>query len=468
MPLQGGGIDGMANPLATINPNDIASMTILKDASATAIYGSRASNGVIIIETKKGKAGAPISIDYSGKVSLYQNTKTVDLLSAEEFTQEVNEYALITAPNNPASITNLLDTFKTDWQDEIYQNALGTDHSIGVSGTAGLLPYRASAGYFFQEGTLKTGSVKRYTLNGAISPKFFDDHLSVNINAKGTFAQNQFAPQGAIGAAVQMDPTKPVENDTTYWYWGINTTSGAYNANGTRNPVAQLEYTDDHSDVTRFIGNAQFDYKFHFLPELRANLNLGYDKSASEGERIESEYAPWRIDFAGRQGNGSYREYTQDRSNKLLDFYLQYNKELPGIQSRIEAMGGHSYQYFYNESYSFERTITDGENGYQDTLVDPRTRKGELTLISFFGRINYQLMDKYLLTLTFRNDQSSRFSEETRSGYFPSVAVAWDMKKENWLQGTSVLSQLKLRGGWGITGQQDIGENLLPYQPNYL
>lgn len=465
VPLDNDGVSGLANPLSTINPNDIESMTVLKDASATAIYGSRASNGVIIITTKKGKLGSGLKVNYSGNFSVYNVGKTVDVLGADEFSSAVNNYADEFYSTNPTEVTSLLGTANTDWQKEIFETSYGTDHNIGVSGSYKFLPYRFSVGYFKQDGILKTGSMDRTSLNLALNPSFLDDHLNVNVNAKYSLINNQFANEGAIGAAVQMDPTKPVfADDGSYWYWGHE--GGVPTGNGTSNPVAQLMLTDDQSDVNRFTGNIQLDYKFHFLPELKANLNLGYDGSNSDGTRTVAENASWEYNPA--RGNGVYREYTQEKDNKLLDFYLQYSKDLDNIDSYFDVMGGYSYQNFYRDDYSVERALTDGtNNGYPDTVSFPNYNPTEYVLLSFFGRINYHFKDKYLLTATIRNDHSSRFSKDNRSGLFPSFAFAWNMKKESFLSDVNTLTQLKLRAGYGITGQQSITGGDYPYQANY-
>ncbi len=459
VPVDNTGISGLANPLSTINPNDIESMTVLKDASATAIYGSRASNGVIIITTKKGKAGSPFKVEYQGNVSYYTLPKTLDVLDGNEFRTEVREYASKQYATDTSKVTSLLGAANTDWQKEIYENAFGTEHNIGLSGAYKTLPYRLSLGYFGQNGNLKTGNVKRGSANLALNPTFFDDYLKVNLNAKGSLNHTRFADEGAIGSAIQMDPSKPVyENDSTYWSW----TKGGQ---GTRNPVAVLEYTDDQSDVKRFIGNIQLDYKFHFLPELKANLNLGYDGSSSEGTRFVDSLAPWTYD--ANRGSGRYKEYTQEKTNKLLDFYLQYNKELESYESQFDFMGGYSYQNFYRNDWSYETFLTNGSDSSKDTLSTPKNWPSEYVLLSFFGRMNYQFKNRYLLTVTVRNDQSSRFSKENRSGVFPSVAFAWNLKKESFLESNDLFSQLKLRAGWGVTGQQAITSSDYPYQANY-
>jgi iron complex outermembrane receptor protein len=476
LPLSTDGISGLANPLASINPNDIETMTVLKDASAAAIYGSRASNGVIIITTKKGKAGSAFKVEYTGSFSTYTIPKTIDVLSSQEFQDAVNNYAETTSPKNPDAITKYLGytnsnnpdapiMANTDWQKEIFETAYGTDHNIGFSGAYKNLPYRVSLGYFNQDGILKTGSMDRSSINVTLNPTFFDDYLKVNVNAKYASINNQFANTGAIGAAIQMDPTKPVYNENgDYWYWGLE--QGKLTSTGTNNPVALLELTDDQSTVDRMTGNIQFDYKFHFFPDLKANLNLGYDGSNSDGTKIESAKAPWQY---SSRGSGMFRSYSQEKENKLLDLYLQYNKDLKNIDSYVDAMGGYSYQSFYKSDYLFIRSVENNPTtGIPDTLNPENYTPTEYVLLSFFGRMNYHFKDRYLVTVTLRNDQSSRFSKETRSGLFPSFAFAWNLKKEDWMSGVAGLSQLKLRAGYGVTGQQSITDNDYPYQANYL
>jgi len=459
VPVDNSSISGLANPLSAINPSDIESMTILKDASAAAIYGSRASNGVIIITTKKGRKDAPLKIEYQGNVSYYTIPKTVDVLSADEFKQAVTDYANKVYPTDPGKVTGLLSNSNTDWQKQIFNNAIGTEHNISLTGSYKILPYRLSLGYFGQDGILKTGTMKRTSANLALNPSFFDDHLKVNVNAKYSMNHSKFADEGAIGAAIQMDPTRPVYINDTLSYWSKS-------GSGTSNPVALLEYRDDEADVNRFIGNAQFDYKFHFLPDLKANLNLGYDGSNSDGKRIVSADAPWT--YVSDSVSGRNRKYTQEKTNKLLDFYLQYSKELESIDSYFDLMGGYSYQDFYKTDWSIETYLTGGSAGV-DTTIPADDRPTEYILESFFGRMNYHFKDRYLLTLTIRNDQSSRFSPGTRSGIFPSAAFAWNLKKESFMESNTLLSQLKLRIGWGVTGQQSIlDDNDYPYQANYL
>ncbi len=477
VPIDNEGVSGMRNPLNTINPNDIETFTVLKDASATAIYGSRASNGVIIITTKKGKAGEgkrPVQLNYNGVFSLYEPTRTIDVLSADQFSGLVKERF--------PSQAHRLGTETTDWQDEIYQTAFGQDHYLNAIGSiARTVPFRISYGYTNQDGILKTDNMSRHTISGAFNPTFFDDHLKVDLNIKTMFIKNKFADRGAIGAAVQYDPTKPVKSDSVYtvtytdsegnqqtlntdyggyWAW-LQRENGSFQPveQGSSNPVALLNMRDDQSDVNRIIGNIQLDYKFHFLPELRANLNLGLDNSNSDGFVHVPDYAPWEFDPVN--GGGLQTDYTQKKKNEVLDFYMQYVKDVESISSTFDVMAGYSWQHFWRENTNYSTNIN--RTFVNDSSID----KTESYLVSFFGRFNYTFMDKYLLTFTVRNDGTSRFSEDTRWGLFPSVALAWKIIDEPWMTGANVLSQLKLRAGWGVTGQQNIGVGDYPYLPRY-
>ncbi len=445
------GISGSQNPLNTINPNDIESFTILKDASATAIYGSRASNGVIIITTKKGKTG-PVQLSYSGDFNIAQSAKRLEPLTADEFRTLVNEIGT-------AQQIALLGDANTDWQDAIYQTATGTDHNLSAAGSIGdMLPYRVSLGFTNQAGILKTSNMDRYSGALSLSPKLLDEHLSINLNAKASMVKNRFADVGTIGNALIFDPTQPVMtgNDAFGGYFEWLNSAGEPSVLAPRNPLARLEQREDLSTVNRFIGNAQFDYKFHFLPELRANLNVGMDRATGEG--TVSVPLDAASEFYNGEG-GMDNSYAETKTNRLLDFYLNYGKTVNSIKSKFDVTAGYSYQGFHVENEFLTRDIS----GSRSDTVD---YEGEYVLISFFGRLNYTLNDRYLLTVTLRNDGSSRFSEDNRWGLFPSVALAWNVARENFLADSKVLTDLKLRVGYGVTGQQDIG-GFYPYLPRY-
>ncbi len=472
VPLNSDGISGSRDPLSQINPNDIESVNVLKDASATAIYGSRASNGVIIITTKKGRKGQPFQLTYDGKFSFYSPTKTVDILSADQFRKEIETRF----PNR----VGMLGNTKTDWQDQVFTGAVGTDQFIGGHGSTKHMPYRFSAGYTSQNGIIKTDKYQRTTADVSLVPSLLDDHLTINVNAKFGYNHNNFANQGAIGAANQFDPTKPVYSDSVYYVPipGTNlydtTNYGGYYAwvqpNGapvelaTANPVSLLEQRKDVSDVYSFIGNAKIDYKLHPLPELKFTLNLGLDYSKSNGSVYVDPYAAWKYDV--KNGGGENTTYDQKRKNQLLDFYATYDKELKSIKSHLVGMVGYSWQHFYRENNNYSTNVPTKPT---DTLLvyNQDNFATEYYLVSFFGRLNYTFNNRYLLTFTLRDDGTSRFSPDTRWGLFPSLALAWRLDQENWLKNSNTVSQLKLRLGWGITGQQAINQGDYPYLPIY-
>lgn len=459
VPVDNDGVSGMRNPMSTINPNDIESFTILKDASATAIYGSRASNGVIIITTKTGAKGA-LKFNYDGNFSVGTKTNQIDVLNADEYKSLI--YSRYGESSGAAA---LLGNSRTNWQDQIFQTAIGHDHNFSMMGAAKNTPFRLSLGYSNQTGLLKTSTMERFT--GAINatPTFFDDHLKVGLNLKGMFIKNRFAPTGAIGNAILFDPTKPVYDNSSpyggYTTWMDGDKPASFSP---VNPVAQLMQRHDESEVWRSIGSAKFDYKFHFLPDLNATLNIGYDFSSTDG----SVYIPVNAAFAYRKASdetdqsGEDRIYTQDKKNKLLDFYLNYNKALPSLHSKLDVMAGYSWQHFWREDY-VNATSVNGSYIITPEQVLPT----ENYLVSFFGRMNYSFRDKYLLTFTVRQDGTSRFSEDNRWGMFPSLAAAWRINQESFLANSLVVSNLRLRVGYGITGQQYITNDNYPYLARY-
>lgn len=457
VPLDGEGVAGMRNPLNTINPEDIKSFSILKDASATAIYGSRASNGVILIETKKGRKGQDLEVEYSAKASLQTIRKQVDVFGGEEFKSIINERFSDKAQN-------LLGNANTDWQDEIYENAFHQDHNLSLTGSYKDIPFRAAVSYADKGGILKTSNLNRLTGSLSLNPSFLDDKLKVNMNIKGMQIENTFANRGAIGSSVAYDPTHPVMNNSDYrGYHAWLDQDGNPIPIAPANPVALLELTDDQSKVYRSVGNLKLDYELPFLSDMRTVLNLGYDYSdVSEGNYHVPFNAPWsyRSDSLG----GIDREYDQTKENELLDFYLKYNKDLPSISSKIDFTGGYSWEHHYQKGYTYETNdITE-----DTTLVFNDTDyETEYYLVSFFGRLNYTFKERYLLTLTIRNDGTSRFSEDNRWGLFPSAAFAWKIHQEAFLENVDALSNLKLRLGYGLTGQQNINQGNYPYLPQY-
>lgn len=455
VPVGNEGVGGDRNPLNIINPNDIETFTVLKDASATAIYGSRASNGVIIITTKKGSLKRKIGVDYTNNFSFSSPANRIDVLDANEFRALINDRF---ADGHPARA--LLGTANTDWQDQIYRTAFGMDHNLAVAGGIGSLPYRVSLGLTDRDGILKTDNFNRLTGAVNLSPTFMDNRLQVNANLKAMRTKNFFANRGAIGAAVFFDPTKPVL-DANSPYGGYFThlqNDGTPNPLSAVNPVAQLNMQEDISTVNRYVGNVQVDYRFHFLPELRANLNVGYDKSSSEGSVNTPVNYPggYRRDDDGNDDGGSSRTYTQERKNELVEFYLNYVK--PIGSTKLDVMGGYSWQHFYFEDSS--RTVSARNTRVLDPgFFNPR----EYYLLSLFGRLNYTINDRYLFTFTLRRDGTSRFSPDNRWGMFPSAAFGWKIidGRAGWM------NKLKLRLSYGETGQQDIGADYYPYLARY-
>lgn len=485
IPVSNDAAPGTSNALGTINPNDIETFTVLKDASATAIYGSRASNGVIIITTKKGTQDK-IKVSYNSTYTYKDPYKRIEVMGADEFRQAVTQqYAEGTALGDAArNLINMYPEQSTDWQDAIYQGGMSTDQNIAVAGKVAFLPFRVSFGYNKERGTLKTSDYERYTLSLNLSPKFFDNHLSVDVNVKGTINNNRFADSGAVGAAAFYDPTKPIYgidiadpayaskiyNFNGYWNWS----NGENNPNtlSAVNPLSLLYDVNNSGKTKRSLGNIQLDYKFHGLEDLHANLNLGYDWAESNGGNYVNPGSFQAAKDTDFKNIGQGNNWNNLRRNLLLDFYLNYVKDLKSIQSNINVMAGYSWQHFYYKDYSVYKsnpvenmgekegwTYSDAEGRYIKNNCYPSP--WENYLVSFFGRLNYGLMDKYLLTVTLRNDGSSRFSKSNRWGLFPSAALAWSIINEPFMEkATDVLSNLKLRVGYGVTGQQEIGDYL--------
>ncbi len=454
MPIDNRTIDGMSNVLTSINPNDIESVTVLKDASSTAIYGSRASNGVILITTKEGKANQDLRVQLDSKVMVNEIVDYVDVLSADKFRTLVNDRATTHSSVNP----NLMGNASTNWQKEILQNTVSHDHNLSASGVLATIPIRASVGYTDQYGILRTSSMERKTGTFKLTPSFLDNHLKLNAGIKYMTIDNRFADKGAIGNALRFDPTKPVFNNTGIYggYTTWLTSDGSRNVNGTRNPVAQLQQKRDEAKVDRYILDAQVNYKLHFFPDITATVKVGLDKSDSEGAVITDSEASW----VRTASSGVARDYTQERENKLLDVYLNYQKNLPGINSRVDAMAGYEWQHFwsYGSAYEVDRFDTVIENSKDET---------ENYLVSFFGRANYAYKDKYLITATLRNDGSSRFHKDNRWGLYPSTALGWRIIEEPFMEQVSAVSNLKLRLGYGITGQQELNSGDYPYMGIY-
>lgn len=485
---------GNSNPLSLVNPNDIESFSILKDASATAIYGSRASNGVIIITTKKGVSGKP-EFSFSSSISIGNARDRVNMMSGPEFAEFVrtNFPADPSALNYPQnSLTNLLGVddpntnefdnlstpeiegrilYNTNWQDAIYRNSILADNSF--SARANLfkkIPFRASVGYTDNEGLVKTNDFERVTTSLKLTPTLLDNHLKIDINVKGQMSKKNAIDEGTMfGAAVNMDPTKPIYADSpnnmfSGYYQGVKFDSGlnAYTLDGPTNPLAILEQRKRPEKINKLLGNIEFDYKLHFLPELRAVLNLGLEASRS---KIQEFYYGNAIQSYRPQGGGvfnpgeSYGE-RQHITNKTLDSYLVYTKESKGFLSRFDIQGGYSYQNFKNDGYKSEYDYDVNTGLRIPKVISPNNPNNRyynvLNLQSFFGRTNIDLASKYLFTFSYRADGSSLFIKDKRWGYFPAAAFAWKISEEEFAKESTVVSNVKLRLGWGKTGQQDI------------
>lgn len=459
VPLDNNGISGAANPLSLINPNDIESFNILKDAAATAIYGNRASNGVIMITTKKGKTGK-LKVSFSTLNSVYTVAKTMDVLTTEEFT------SMVKSKGNTAQIA-LLGSSNTNWQDEVYQTAFGTDNNISLTGGIQKLPYRFSLGYLNQSGILRTGTLSRFSGFLNLSPTLLKNHLKIDFNLRGAHNNTRFANEGAIGAAAAFDPTQAVHNSDNrfggYFEWLQN--NRPYGL-APRNPVGLLELREDRSKVNRLIGNIQLDYKLHWLPELRFNVNIGFDRSHGEGTinvPDSAGQAYLSTSPSGQQASGVKNQYEQDKKNKLLDAFVNYTKDIKSIRSNLDLMFGYGYQDFLTQSPSFPSL---GANGTELFPANAFPFESQNTLISYYGRLRYSLMNKYLLTVNVRRDGSSRFNPDVRWKTFPGVSVAWVLSEEKGLKQYKAISNLKLRAGYGETGQQDIGGDY-PYIARY-
>lgn len=509
VPLDNGGVQGMGNPLAMISPENIESMTILKDASATAIYGARASNGVIIVTTKRGKSGKP-QINFSANMYINHAHKRWDVLSADEFRNLIVERF---GENSDAA--NALGDTSTDWQDEVLRTTVSSDYSLSIGGTAGVLPYHANISYTNSNGIIKTSKMDRLTLGFNLSPKFFQDHLSVNANVKGFYVRNQFGDAGALSSAISYDPTHPVRSDLPivggtsgqkYMFNGFYEVANVnsegvvqLNDNASLNPVGMLENKDNYANVYRSNGNLQLDYSMHFLPELHANLNLGYDVSKTNETNATAANSAEAWKNHEHYGGGYKTDTYQFKSNTMLEFYLNYKKEFDAASQMVDVVGGYTWQRTYNEGhYSGANgnagvrtspglnypTLVDGKYymDQNDDTVDLVGKpfqadgissdgnyhwKDHLQLLSFYGRVNYGLLDRYLLTFTVRGDATSRFSKNNRWGVFPAAALAWKLNNEAFLESASGwLSDLKLRLSWGQTGQQEVG-NSINYMPMY-
>ena len=498
----GGGVSAMT----MINPQNIESMTVLKDASATAIYGSRASNGVIIITTKKGRGGKP-QVNFSANMTVNTARKTFDVMNAAEFTDFVTNRV-----GTDAAIAQLGyngKMYDTDWQKEVLRTTVSQDYNLSVGGVAGFLPYRVNVGYTNNKGIVKTSGMERVTAGFNLTPKFFDDHLSVQANVQGTYVKTREADLSALGNALTADPTKPVKaNYTTvdgtgkampsiFNGWYQFAPGGSINRDAIQNPVSLLDDKNNQHKSFSSTGNLQLDYALHFLPELHLNLNLGYQVSRNyQYNRIARNSVQSWLD-TGLPGNNAlgaetlYHWYEVQR-NTMLSFYANYKKEFTAIKSNLDVMAGYDWQRFsyYGRSSNRVSSIGYDQFTYDDATgtytVNPSQTDaiGQLvgnavnkpwgsahgpqySLISFYGRLNYMFDDTYMLTFTLRDDGVSRFSKDNRWALFPSLALGWKINNLPGLRDSDVLNEWKLRLGWGQTGQQDIGGNYWPYMPLY-
>lgn len=463
---KGDGITGSGNFLSMINPNDIESMTILKDASSTAIYGSRASNGVIIINTKKG-SGEGVKVSFQTTNSLSHVTNHDIMLDRSQFINEVM------ATGN-ADYISALGNADTDWSDVIYRTAFSTDNNIAISGRATRwLPFRVSLGAMYQEGVLKNDNTQRYTANINLTPSFFNDLLRINISGKGSYSHNRFANSGAIWNALAYDPTQPVYgnfdadgNPLLYTdgsplmggFHQVIDKNGYPGQGAIANPLAMLEDPYNPANVYRIVSNGDVDYRLHFLPDLRLHATVGIDWA-----RGTSKYELPANSFEGFRDGGSKNEQgPQININKMLTLYANYNREFAAIQSSVDVTFGYDYQYWKRSAPAYDTFNAAGE--YRSTTAAWDERH---SLISYYGRLNYSFMERYLLTATMRRDGSSRFSKDNRWGTFPSVALAWRVSRESFFEPLNpVMNDLKLRASYGVTGQQD-GIANYSHIPNY-
>ncbi len=456
VPMEGSTLPGAPSALSSINPADIESMNVLKDASATAIYGSRASNGVIIITTKKGSLGQPIRVQASTRFSVSTPRKYVDVYTGDEIRAIVKK-------SGEQKYIDMLGKENTDWQKAIYQTALGTDNNVSISGATSWLPYRMSVGYYNEQGILKTDHMQRVTGDLSLSPHFLNDDLTVTLNVKGSHTRNRYADKGAIDGAVRMDPTQPIMSDDAIYkpfggYWFLTGTNDDGQVTprslAPRNPLALLMEKEDRGTTSRIIANSMITYKVPFIKGLSMNLNLAYDYGVGQGRTYIPVNAPLN-EYTNQNvvGKGGLdKKYRQEKTNKLLDFYVNYKHESEAILGSLDLMAGYSYQDWMTKDYKYSEKTAGGTEYNKPVFPYDLPRN---TLVSFYGRVNYSLLDRYLFTATVRADGSSRFAPKYRWGVFPSLALAWKIKEESFLKEVDAISDLKLRLGYGLTGQQD-------------
>ncbi|WP_375417669.1 SusC/RagA family TonB-linked outer membrane protein [uncultured Hymenobacter sp.] len=466
VPVDKNGINGASNPLSLINPSDIETFTVLKDASATAIYGNRASGGVILITTKRGLQGEKLRVELNSQTGVSTVARRYETLSTSDFRD------LVTANAAPSQVATL-GSANTDWQDEIFRTAATYDNTVSLLGSVAKVPFRVSYGNLYQEGIVITNKLTRNSGSVSLSPVLFDNRLRIDVNAKGSIVDNRFVDYGQVAGAALYDPTQPVTSDESRFsrYGGyfqfLNSDNGNPLGNAPANPVAAINNRRDVSTVKRLIGNVQFDYKVHGVEGLRANLNLGLDVARSNGSRsfAPTDFGNFNTESAEPGLNGRYERYAQDKDMRLLEAYLAYGKQFGGTKFDVQI--GHAYQNFTDQGPNFLNYRSD-----RTTLINPDDRLTVLgfysrnVLISYFGRTTLNIKDKYLLTGTVRNDNTSRFRDGSRSGWFPALGLAWRVKNEDFLKDNAMLSEFKLRAGYGRTGQQDVG-GAYDTQPRY-
>jgi len=432
----------------------------LKDAASAAIYGSRASNGVILITTKKGGNGKP-AFSFTTNNSVSKIIKENDVLSPDQFRQYVDA-------NGDSSFQALLGNANTDWQKQIYQAALTTDNNLSVSGSIKKnTPYRVSADYLNQQGILKTDNLKRETIGLSLNPKLLNNHLKIDLNLNGSFFQRRYANGAAISSSVYFDPTQPVYDASSpyggYFEWASkDPNSGAVTLNklAPRNPVALLNLYSNTAKAERSYGSVKFDYSLPFLPDLHAVLNLGYDVSSGNGKILVPAYAAQNYLDTGQDN-----QYRNQNTDVVSEFYLNYDKDLKSIKSNINATAGYGYYNNYSKDYNYPdiRANEDTVPGSQPLF--PYDIQ-ENTLLSFYARAIYTYDNKFILAASIRRDGSSKFAPNVRWGTFPSIAFTWKINQENFLVHSNALSELNLRLSYGVAGNQD-GISNYAYQPVY-
>ncbi|MCH5325776.1 MAG: TonB-dependent receptor [Duncaniella sp.] len=505
VPMSTKSVYGASNPLALVSPESVESMTILKDASATAIYGSRASNGVIIITTKKGSGGRP-QVTFTANAYVNTPRRLLDVMNAAEFTDFITSRYGEGSPQ-----VAQLGSADTNWQKEATRTSVSSDYSLSVGGTAGVLPYRVAVSFTNNNGVLKKNAMDRVTGSISLNPKFFNNTLAVNANIKGSYVENQYA-DNVLGTAAAMNPTIPVRDFVNgapvFSHWTSYNAAGEVvgpdaagqdlnTATAPTNPIARQLAQTSKGKSYQSIGNLQLNYKLPFLPELSADLNLAYDYQHGtwEGGVMSNTPEAWAKGWqypvynpdntikeavTVKNGGTSWSNEFQTRTNLLLDFVLNYNKYFSVIKTQLDVTAGYSWQRFHNKGRKYS-TVND--YGYLPGTYTPdpayeqylgvraqpvSTFRVPHQLVSFFGRANFVFADRYLLTATVRRDGTSRFSKDNRWGTFPAVAIGWKILEESFMEGArGVLNELKIRGGYGVTGQQDLGDDYFPYLPVY-